>query len=257
MKTITEYIQRLTITTDDDGARTITRTSSADTRTEFYFSELSPEAQSRAIRDAIEEEERDYCEYGIYGASQTGMSEAEIWDAASYLEKQQPIRFYSDAGGSPAAEARAWKYDPHTQRFNGFWGDACELVSLASDSGICYSMDICDKWNEYAPRIMALVEAIEEAGERRDIHIEAGDTASGNGADDIARAEWARADFYDAIGAKCDEVAEELTEEAARAVGDTVDGLIEAERNYYSSEEFWREWLKDGDDRYTREGERI
>lgn len=253
MKTTTIYRQTLTITTDDDGSRTITRTSHADTATAYRFSELSPEAQRRAISDAIEEE----TSAEGYWSSQTYFAEEEIWQAAQDLERQQPVRFYSDAGGSPAAEARAWTYDPHTQRHHSFWGDACELVSMAEDTGISYSMDICDRWNEYAPRIMALVEAIEEAGERRDIHDDNADNAEREGDSRTAEAERRRAMFYDDMAARCDEVAEDLTEEAARAVGNVVDGLIEAERDYYSSEEFWREWLSNGDDRYTREGQRI
>lgn len=253
MKTTTIYHEYLTITTDDDGARTITRSSYADTETAYRFTELSPEAQQRAINDAIEEE----TSAGNWYCSQTYFTEEEIWQAAHDLEKQQPVRFYCDQGGSPAAEARAWRYDPSTERHCGFWGDACELVTLAKDTGICYSMDICDRWNQYAPRIMALVEAIEEAGERRDIHEDNADNAEYEGAYQTAEAERRRAATYDDIAAKCNEVAEELTEEAARAVGDTVEGLIEAERDYYQSDEFWREWLSESDDRYTRDGERI
>ena len=81
MKTTTEYIQRTIITTDDDGARTITRTSSADTLTAYRFNELSPEAQERAIRDAIEEEE----DPENYWCSHSYFAEEEIWQAAARL----------------------------------------------------------------------------------------------------------------------------------------------------------------------------
>lgn len=247
MKTTTEYIQRLTITTDDDGTRTITRSSSADTSTEFYFSELTPEAQERAISDAIREEERDYSEYGSYGASQTGISEYDVINAARELEKHQPLEIAQDQGCSWYGKARRYGWS------TADW----QNVTEEQHDGTCYSMDICDAWNEYAVRIIALQEAHEEAGERADIHNEAGDNATDNGADDIARAEYARADFYEDMAERIEAAAEELTEEAARAVGDTVNGLIEAERDYYQNPEFWRDWLTDSDDRYTRDGERI
>lgn len=253
MKTTTEFIQRLIITTDDDDTRTTRTTCSANTHTAYLFEELSPEAQQRAIRDAIEEED----DPGNWYCSQSYFSEEEIWQAAHDLEKQQPIRFYSDAGYSPAAEACAWTYDPRTDRHHGFWGDAYELVSMAEDTGIVYSMDICDRWNQYAPRIMALVEAIEEAGERRDIHEDNADNAEYEGDYQTAEAERRRAAFYEDMTARIDEAASDLTEEAARACGDVVDGLIEAERDYYHSAEFWREWLQDGETRFNRDGERI
>lgn len=243
MKTTTVYTETLTITTEDNGARTIERSSHAQTLREYYFTELTPEAQQRAIDDAIEEETDPANWYG----SQTCITEDEIWDAAHELEKQQPIRFYTDPGGSACAEARAGRfiYDPF------------ELVTMAENTGICFSMDICDKWNEYAPRIMALVEGRDEAIERRDIHEANADTANDNSEYETGEKEWQRACKYDAIADKCVQVAEALTDEAAQACGDVLDGLIEAERDYYQSADFWREWLADSDDRYTRDGARI
>lgn len=243
MKTTTIYRETLTITTDDDGARTVTRSSYADTETEYRFTELSHEAQERAIRDAIEEETDPANWYG----SQTYFAESEIWDAAETLAKHQPVHIGTDAGGTPYGTARRY----------GWSAADWESVTEEQDTGICWSMDICDAWNRYAVRIIALQEAHEEAGERAYIHDENADNAADNGDIQTAEAERRRATFYEDMAERIEETAEELTEEAARAVGDTVDGLIEADRDYYSSEEFWREWLKDGDDRYTRDGERI
>lgn len=62
---------------------------------------------------------------------------------------------------------------------------------------------------------------------------------------------------FERIAERIEDAAEELTEDAARAVGNTVDGLIEAERDYHQSAEFWHEWYSDGDERFTRDGERI
>lgn len=245
MKTITEYIQRLTITTDDDGTRTITRSSSADTATEYRFIDLSPEAQARAISDAIEEEtsaDNWYC-------SQTYFAEEEIWNAAQELEKHQPINVGTDAGGSPYGTARG----EHWWRHAADW----ESVTEEQNTGICYSMAICDKWNEYAARIVALQEAIEEAQDRVYLHEENASNAASNGDPRIEQAEIDCADAYAKIADRCEQVAEELTEEAARAVGNVVDGLIEGERDYYSSPEFWYDWYTNGDERFTRDGERI
>lgn len=230
MKTTTTYTERKTITTDDAGNTTITTSHSADTLTEYYFTELSPKAQQRAIRDAIEDEQEDYYQHGIYGASQSGMSEAEIWDAAEALAKHQPVHIGTDAGGSPYGTARRYGWSTAN------W----ESVTEEQDTGICWSMDICDTWNAYAARIIALQDGHEEAEDRAYF----ADTQD-------------EQDAYNDIAERIEDAAEELTEEAARAVGDVVDGLIESEREYYASPEFWREWLADSDDRYTRDGTRI
>jgi hypothetical protein len=101
-------------------------------------------------------------------------------------------------------------------------------------------MDICDAWNEYAARIVALQEAHEEAEDKAYF----ADTQE-------------EQDAYNDIAERIENAAEELTEEAARRVGDVVDGLIEGEREYYQSAEFWREWLTYEDEgRYTRDGSR-
>lgn len=247
MRTTTIYTERTTIITDDSGALTISRTTDAGITTECWFSELSPEAQKRAIRDAIEEEERDYYQYGIYGASQSGMSEAEIWKAAEELEKHQPAYISTDAGGSPYGTARRY----------GWSAADWERVTEEQDTGICWSMDVCDAWNAYAVRVIALQEGHEDAEERAYIHNENADNAADNGDTRTAEAERRRAKFYEDMAERIANAAEELTEEAARAVGDIVDGLIEAERDYYRSEEFWRDWYANGDERFTRDGERI
>ena len=245
MKTTTVYRQTLTITTDDDGSRTITRTSSADTDTAYLFDELSKEAQDRAISDAIEEETNPE----NWWSSQTYFAESEIIDAAEELEKHQPIEIAQDQGCSwygTASGAHWWKHPAN-------W----ESVTEEQNTGICYSMDICDAWNEYAARIIALQDGHEDAEERAYIHDENADNAAENGDIQTAEAERRRAAFYEDMAERIEAAAEELTEEAARAVGNVVDSLIESERDYYSSPEFWNEWLNDGETRFTREGERI
>ena len=116
-----------------------------------------------------------------------------------------------------------------------------ESVTKEQHTGIVYSMDICDTWNAYARRIIALQEGYEEA-----------DEAYYNAPEDSDEERR-----YIELRDKCENAAEELTEEAACAVGNVVDGLIEAERDYYTSPEFWREWLNDGETRFTCDGERI
>lgn len=252
----TTYTERLTITTDDAGHVTTTRTSSADTETAYRFDELTPEAQQRAINDAIEEEDRAY----YHGEPcQMYFTEYEIIGAARDLEKSQPVDITQDQGCSWYGTARGtWWYHAAD------W----QAVTEATDTGICWSMDICDAWNHYAARIIALQEAHEEATDQAaefwsiesDAHGATWDTdddAEKERLEAIADTAADGAAAFEAIAERIENAAEELTEDAARAVGDTVDGLIEAERDYYQSPEFWREWLSDSDDRYTRDGERI
>lgn len=243
----TVFTERLTITTDDEGNVTMQRTSSANTHSAYLFDELSKEAQDRAISEAIEEETKLYYS-GDWYASQTGISERDILDAAKELAKAQNIEVTQDQGCSWYGTARGSWYHHRAD-----W----EAVTEQENNGICYSMDICDAWNAYAARIIALQEGHEEATARYWLHDENADNAAENGDIQTAEAERSRAAFYDHMAERIEEVAEELTEEAARAVGDTVDGLIEGERDYYTSAEFWRDWYTNGDERFTRDGERI
>ena len=227
----TTYTQRLTVTTDDSGTVTTRRAYSADTHTAYLFEELSPEAQAHAIEEAIEDEERTYCS-GYSWTSQTGISEADIWEAARDLEKGQPIDLSHDAGGSPYGTARGtwWSHPADWER-----------VTEQRHTGVCYSMDLCDTWNAYAARIIALQEGYEDA--------DAAYYDAPDGSDEKSK--------WESVRDRCETAAEALTEEAARAVGDMIDSLIEGEHDYYTSPEFWRDWLSDGETRFTRGGERI
>lgn len=247
----TTYRQTLTITTDDAGNVTTTRSSSADTSASYLFEELTPEAQARAISDAIKEEEDNWY------VSHTYFDTEEILDAARDLEKQQPIDIRQDYGCSWYGEARAHYY-----------GEPYEEVTEATDNGICWSMDMCGAWNEYAPRIIALQEAIEEAADMSGRLWDAAYEADAEQYDAETEAERqrleaieteARAGYQQAekILEACTCTADELTEEAAQAVGNIVDGLIESQRDYYTSAEFWREWFEEDDTRFTRDGARI
>lgn len=247
----TTYTERLTITTDDAGNVTTTRTETANTSAAYLFGELTPEAQARAIRDAIKEEEENYY------TSHTYFDTEEIIDAARDLEKQQPIDIRQDYGCSWYGEARAHYY-----------GEPYEEVTEATDNGICWSMDMCGAWNEYAPRIIALQEAIEEAADMSGRLWDAAYEADAEQYDAETEAERqrleaieteARAGYQQAekILEACICTADALTEEAAQAVGNVVDGLIESQRDYYTSAEFWREWFEDGETRFTRDGARI
>ena len=256
MITTTTYTERLTITTADDGTRTTSRTAHADTRTAYLFSELSEEAKDRAISDAIEEEERTAYEWG----SQTYFTTQEILDCVHDLTKAQPIEITQDYGCSWYGTARG-----------EYWHHAADWQSVteATDNGWCYSMDMYDKWNEYAARIVALQEGYEEATDKAWTHDENADNADERrNYDDIpdeerdhlrvvVEAERRRAAFYKDIAERIEAAAEELTEEAASAVGTVVDGLINETWDYYQSAEFWQKWLDDGETRFTREGERI
>lgn len=84
------------------------------------------------------------------------MTESEIWDAAEDLAKHQPIHIGYDAGGNPYGTARRYRWS------TADW----QSVTEQQDTGICFSMDICDTWNAYARRIIALQEANEEANDQ-------------------------------------------------------------------------------------------
>lgn len=238
MKTTTIYRETLTITTDDDGTRTITRSHSARTNSALLFEELSPEAQQRAIRDAIEEETHNYYSSAWDYASHTGTDVSEIWDAYRDLAKHQPVECHD-----------------HYSSFFLAVGSA-ERVTPEEDTGICWSMDICDAWNEYAAAVQMLIEEAEEHEGRADeitapyywpycvadhepASVLAYSVAHGNHAD------------------RCREKADELAEQAKDAVESTMHDLIEEVEEYYSSAEFWREWFTEEDQIFTRDGERI
>lgn len=231
----TVYTERLTITTDDDGNVTMQRTSSADTHSAFYFDELSKEAQDRAISDAIEEERNDYYQCGT---GHTAWNIEEICDAYNDLAKHQPLRYHD-----------------HYSSFYLTVEDP-ERVTPESNNGICWSMDICEAWNRYAAAVPMLIEEAEDHEATADEL-----TAPYYWPHCIADHEpmsvlvWSKAhgDYAD----RCRWKAEELAEKAKDALESELQRLIEETEDYYQSAEFWREWLNDGETRFTRDGERI
>lgn len=253
----TTYTERKTITTDDAGNVTITTSHAARTSTEYLFSELSEEAKARAISDAIEEEQRTAYEWG----SHTYFDTDEILQCAGDLQKQQPVEVSQDYGCSWYGTARGTNYYWHHP---AKWEDVTE----ATDNGICWSMDMCDKWNEYAPRIIALQEAHEEATEQAEefwsiasdadyASYDAETAEERERLEAIQRTAVEGAAAFEDIAERIENAAEELTEDAAHAVGNVVDGLIESQYEYNTSPEFWSYWLDDGETRFTRDGERI
>lgn len=235
MITTTEYVQRTIITTDDDGNRTVTTSHSADTVTEYFFTELSETAQARAIRDAIEEEQRAYYENGD---GMTGWNISHLWDAYTDLQKHQPI-----------------KYHDYYSSFYLTVEDA-EKVTPEDGDGFDFYPDICEAWNAYAAAVPLL---IEEAEDHEGIASEI--TAPYYWPWNVADEEptsvlvWYKAhgDHAD----RCRYKADELAEQAKDALESKMHELISETEEYYQSEEFWREWLSNGDDRYTRDGARI
>lgn len=236
MKTTTIYRETLVITTDDDGARTITRHNYADTDTEFYFSELSPKAQQRAINDAIEEERNSYA----YGEGHTQFEVDDIWSAYNDLAKHQPIQWHD----------HYWSFFLTVE-------DA-ERVTPEEDTGECNSMDICDAWNQYAAAVPLLIEEAEEHEATAEelsapYYWYAPSLTSYDEPESASIWYKAHSDHADRCRAK----AEELAEKAKDALEHEVKALIEEAEEYYQSAEFWREWYSEGDERFTREGERI
>lgn len=230
----TTYTERKTITTDDAGNVTITTSHAARTITEYLFHELAEEAQARAIHDAIEEERNSY----TYGAGHTQTEVDEIWHAYNALANDQPIRWHD----------HYWSFFLTVE-------DA-ERVTPQEDTGECNSMDICDAWNQYAAAVPLL---IEEAEDHEGIASEI--AAPYYWPHCVAPEEapsviiWGKA--HEDHAEKCCEKAEELAEKAKDALEHQVKALIEGAEEYYQSPEFWREWLEDGETRFTRDGERI
>lgn len=234
MKTTTIYRETLVITTDDDGKRTITRHEYADTDTEFYFSELSPKAQERAIRDAIEEERNSYA----YGEGHTQFEVDEIWSAYNALAKHQPIQWHD----------HYWSFFLTVE-------DA-ERVTPEEDTGECNSMDICDAWNQYAAAVPLLIEEAEDhEGLATEIDSPYYWPYCVTDQEPTSVLVWFKA--HEDHADRCRAKAEELAEKAKDALEHTVKALIEGAEEYYQSSEFWRDWYSEGDERFTRDGERI
>ena len=233
MITTTTYTERLTITTADDGTRTTSRTTSADTTTAYLFSELSPEAQQHAAEHAAEEEANAY--YAGQWWSHTQSDIDEIWEAFRSLRNHQPIS----------------SHDHYSSFF--LTVDNAEKVTAEQNTGICWSMDICNAWNEYAAAVQLLIEEAED-NEAETWSMEAPYYWDGTEVpEDIAEQIHAHEEHAD----RCREKADELSEKAVQAVESTIKELIEGIESYYQSTEFWYEWLDDGETRFTREGERI
>lgn len=234
----TTYTERLTITTDDAGNVTTSRTHSARTVTEYLFCELAPEAQERAIRNAIEEEADAYHTSSLEYASHTGTDIAEVWDAYRELQKHQPLEWHD-----------------HYWSFYLTVGDA-ERITTEKDTGICWSMDICDAWNAYARAIEMLIEEAEDHEATAD-QITAPYYWPYCITDEVPGSAliWSTAhgNHADACRHKADELAEQAKDAVESVIKSTIDDL----ETYYQSPEFWREWLEESDDRYSRDGARI
>lgn len=268
MRTITTYTERRTITTNDEGRTTTARVVTVDTVTAYRFNELSPEAQQRAAKDAAEQEASDY--YNGSG-SMFEPTEGEIWQCAEDFEKTQPVEFFTDYGGSPNAKPSPLLFDPIANKWRSS-GEPWELVTLADDNGICYSMDLCDEWNRHAPRIIQQQRAHEFATEQAEEHYSRYTDLESEAEDEPdperraalqtrARYHLTQWRYYDTAADRAAAYAEKLTEAAAYAVGCILDGNIEAERDYYQSAEFWAEYFTEDwnneDPRFDKDGKRI
>lgn len=240
MKTTTTYTQTVTIVTEDDGARTITRSHHADTNSVFWFEELSEEAQARAVRDAISEELEAYYNSGWPYASMTGASVNEVWEAFHDLQKRQPLQYHD-----------------HYSSFYLTVGDA-ESISTEQDDGTTPSIDICSAWNRYARAIEMLIEEAEDheatAAELSAPYYWYAPSLTSYEEPESASIWYdAHSDHAD----KCRQKAEELADDAANAVESAIKTAVDSIEDYYRSPEFWRDWYANGDERFTRDGERI
>ena len=180
------------------------------TTTRMLYHELSPAAKKLAREDAIEQEWQD--PWGQYG-----MTYREIWSELEEIAKETPIRFqtgYSDedvfavtASSSPCA------------------------IEL-KDSGICWSMDLCEIWNRRLP-LMRMIERAQEFAEGREDY-----------------------NAYYSLRNAADAAWEALMQRTGDEMASYAKEMMWAERDYYTSHEFWDEWLDDGETWFTAEGER-
>lgn len=240
MRTTTTYTEYKTMTTDDAGRVTITTSNHADTITEYWFEELSEEAQARAVRDAISEELEAYYNSGWPYASMTGASVNEVWEAFHDLQKRQPLQYHD-----------------HYSSFYLTVGDA-ESISTEQDDGTTPSIDICSAWNRYARAVEMLIEEAEDheatAAELSAPYYWYAPSLTSYEEPESASIWYdAHSDHAD----RCRQKAEELAEDAADAVESAIKTAIDSIEDYYRSPEFWREWYAEGDERFTRDGERI
>lgn len=233
----TEYIHHLIITTNDAGETTTAHTYHASTHTAYLFSELDEAAQARAIADAIKEEEDTYYS-AYYLESYAGRDIDEMWSAYNELAKHQPIKCHD--------------------HYNSFYltVDDAEKVTEEQDTGICWSMDICDAWNKYAATVELLIEEAEEH-EGVSSEINAPYYWPYCVADEEPDSVKIFCSYHDDHADRCREKADELAEKAAKAVESTIQSTIQSLEDYYSSAEFWREELEEAEARFTRSGERI
>lgn len=133
-----------------------------------------------------------------------------------------------------------------------------ERVTPEEDTGECNSMDICDAWNQYAAAVPLLIEEAEEHEATAEelsapYYWYAPSLTSYDEPESASIWYKAHSDHADRCRAK----AEELAEKANDALEHEVKALIEGAEEYYQSPEFWREWYSEGDERFTRDGERI
>lgn len=93
------------------------------------------------------------------------------------------------------------------------------------DNGECYSIDLCEIWNKHMPEMERISK-----------------------------------DFDGFDGDPCDSRAYKEWEKLLGSIGDDMASYIrktlDAERDYYTSHEFWDEWLDDSDEYFTKDGMR-
>lgn len=192
----------------------------------YEFHELPAEAKDRIVSEFREELERDW-----QGFADT--TESEVWDAVRHLEK------------SITGARVSWRYNPwYSADFDTVYDysdgyDPGEIEAV-DDNGVCYSMDLCDAWAVHARKLNIIWHRFDGLmGYMADMapyswdidNLSERDTRVYNHYDDVLQSlydEW-----YQTLEAACKDIA------------GTITGMLQAEWDYWTSEEYARETYED------------
>jgi hypothetical protein len=147
-------------------------------------------------------------------------------------EWQDPFGHFAFAGEDMYRAVQGIeKQTPLTFESYGYANDVCVKYIRESDpdaytlddDGECYSIDLCELWNKHLPEMQRIAKRFENE--------------DGDDYDYGAYEEW-------------QSLMRSIGDDMARYITRTLD----AEQEYYTSVEFWDEWLSDGDEWFTMEG---
>ena len=187
----------------------------------YTFDELDEQAQARVLKDFIDERESDpyFSQWFI------DYYEREIWDAVRDLEN-------SIRGARVQWRYNRWYSCDFDCEFS--YNDCSDPGELnrVNDNGICYSMDLCDAWNSHVDKLNAINRAFENVCNYMYDVNSSFDYWNGHTYEDRLYSILDDAQsslvgkWYEELEAACDDVR------------DTLEHLLRAEWDYYTSEEY-------------------